>query len=180
MAEYRVTSDLLWQGAIFFAVIDVPFVTMLVRHIDSRLFRGMRSFLMITSGIVWCVIWIMMSAFFWDPVYHYVFPAWARWIIPPAYGLLFALVAFVFWWLSFRLPGWPVLNFCVLGGLWGTATHLWGITRGLIDKPPMLQGVSPTAVAVMPIFEFMFYWSLILTVSLFLYRWRNRPRTSMR
>lgn len=179
MAEHRVTSEILWQGALIFAMIDALFVTMLVRQIKPQMFKQLRSFLMITSGIVWFVIWMLMSAFFWDPVYHYVFPAWARWIIPPVYGLLFALVALVLWWLSFRLPSQPVLNFCILGGLWGTVTHLWGITRGLIDKPPMLQGVSPTAVAVMPIFEFIFYWSLILTVSSLLYRRWNRARQSM-
>jgi hypothetical protein len=179
MPEQRVTSEILWQGALIFALIDALFVTFLVRRIEPEMFLQLKSLLAITSGIFWFLMWILMSTFFWEPVYHYVFPAWARWLIPPLYGLLFALVALLFWWLSFRLPGLPVLNFCILGGLWGTVTHLWGITRGLIDKPPMLQGASPAAVLVMPIFEFMFYWSVILTVSSLLYRRRNRTRGSM-
>jgi hypothetical protein len=84
--------------------------------------------------------------------------------------MLFALVVFLFWWLSLRLPGWPTLNFCLLGGLWGMVTHLWGVSRGLIDYPPMLQGVSVLAVAVMPIFEFVFYWCIILRIALFIHR----------
>jgi hypothetical protein len=36
---------------------------------------------------------VMTSGLFWDSVYHYVFPAWARWFIPPVYGLLFGGVA---------------------------------------------------------------------------------------
>jgi len=177
--EHKVTSEILWQAAVVFAVIDALFVTILVRRITAQMFRELGSFLAITSGIFWFVVWILMSTFFWEPVYHHVFPEWARWIIPPAYGLLFSLVALLFWWLSLRLPGRPVLNFCILGGLWGMVTHLWGITRGLIDKPPMLQGISPASVAVMPIFEFIFYWSLILTASSLLYQSWHRTRRSL-
>lgn len=179
MSEPRVTSEVLWKAAFVFALADALFVTILVRRISPQLFRQIRSLVVLTSGIFWFIIWILMSTFYWEAVYHYVFPAWARWLVPPVYGLLFALVALLFWWLSQRLPGRPVLNFCILGGLWGTATHLWGISRGLIDKPPMLQGVSPVAVAVMPIFEFIFYWSVILTLSALLYRLRNPVRRSV-
>jgi len=179
MPEPRVTSEILWKAAFVFALADALFVTILVRRINPQMFRQIRSLVVLTSGIFWFIIWILMSTFYWEPVYHYVFPAWARWLVPPVYGLLFALVALLFWWLSLRLPGRPVLNFCILGGLWGTATHLWGISRGLIDKPPMLQGVSPVAVAVMPIFEFIFYWSVILTLSSLLYRLRNPVKRSI-
>ncbi len=52
-------------------------------------------------------------------------------------------------------------------------THLWGVSRGLIEDPPMLQGVSVLSVAVMPVFEFVFYWCITLTIALFFYRRRN-------
>ena len=44
-------------------------------------------------------------------------------------------------------------------------THIWAIYRGILAKPPMLQGVSPVAAAIMPIFEFIFYWCIILSVA---------------
>ena len=100
-------------------------------------------------------------------------------LIPPAYAPLFALVALLIWRLSLRgSPGPPVLNFCILGGLWGMVTHIWAITRGLLEKPPMLRAASPVAAAVMPFFEFMFYWCVILTVSSVLHRSRNRRKGS--
>jgi hypothetical protein len=117
-----------------------------------------------------------VSTFFWEPVYHYVFPAWARWLIPPAYGLFFALVALLFWWLSFHLPGQPVLNFCILGGSWGTLTHSWAVSRGILDKPRMLRGVSPMAAAVMPFFEFMFHWCVIVAVASAIRRWSGQSQ----
>jgi hypothetical protein len=90
---------------------------------------------------------------------------WARWIIPPAYGLLFSSVGLLFWWLAFRLPANKVMNFCILGGLWGMTTHIWAIYRGILEKPPMLQGASSIAAIIIAIFEFIFYWSVCLAIT---------------
>lgn len=168
--EQKVTTDILWRASMIFTVVDLLWVALLVRRLTRETFIRLRLLLVIVTGVFWFVVWLVMNIYFWDSVYHYVFPPWARWVIPPAYGLLFSLVALLFWWISLRLPGVPVLNFCILGGLWGTATHLWGVRQGLIDKPPMLQGVSILSVAVMPIFEFIFYWCVILSISFFLYQ----------
>jgi hypothetical protein len=174
--DHKVTTEVLWRAAIVFALIDVPFVILLMKHLTRETFVRFRPFLVVTSGVFWFVVWILMGIYFWDSVYHYVFPPWARWVIPPAYGILFSLIALLFWWIALRLPGVPVLTFCILGGLWGAATHLWGVSRGLIDSPPMLQGLSTTSVAIMPVFEFVFYWCVILSISLFLYRHSKHPR----
>ncbi len=174
LALQKVTTEILWKAAVFFALVDVFYVAALVRRIDGKTFRGLRCALIGTTGVFWFFLWLLMVAVYWEAVYHYVFPAWARWLIPPVYGLLFALVAHLFWWLSLHLAGWPTLTFCLLGGLWGMVTHLWGVSRGLIENPPMLQGVSVMSVAVMPVFEFIFYWCVSLTIALFLYRRRNR------
>ncbi len=173
LALQKVTSEILWQAAGAFAVVDVFFVAGLVRRINGQTFRELRSPLLWAVGFLWFFIWLLMVVFYWEAIYHYVFPAWARWLIPPLYGLLFVLVALFFWWLSLRLPGLPTLSFCLLGGLWGMVTHLWGVSRGLIEDPPMLQGVSVLSVAVMPVFEFVFYWCITLTIALFFYRRRN-------
>jgi hypothetical protein len=172
--ESRVTTEILWQAALIFGLVDILFVFILTTRMDRELFRQLRSVLMVTTGVLWCLIWALMSLFFWEPVYHYLFPAWARWLIPPIYGCLFGGVARLFWWLSFRIPGRPLLNFFLLGGMWGTVTHIWGISRGLLEKPPMLQGTSPIAATIMPFFEFVFYWCIILTMAMLLYRARVR------
>jgi hypothetical protein len=111
---------------------------------------------------------------FWESIYHYFFPEWIRWLIPPVYGLLFAAVGLVFWWLVFRFPGNAVANLCLLGGLWGVITHIWAVTRGLVDKPPMLKGVNPLAAVVIAGFEFMLYWCIMLSIaSLLRYTWEG-------
>ena len=176
--DLKVTTEILWRGALIFALIDVVYVGVLVWRIKPAELRKLKWVIVGTTGVYWCIIWLLIgSIFFWEPVYHYVFPEWARWVIPPVYGVVFAAVGWLFWWLAFRLPGNPMINLCLLGGLWGMITHIWAIFRGILDKPPMLQGASPIATAVMPIFEFIFYWCIIISAASLLQRawdWSRR------
>jgi hypothetical protein len=165
--QTRVTTRILWEGALIFGLIDILLVLALRLKVESGVFRNLKWRLVATTGLFWLLLLaFLMSGFFWEPVYHYVFPDWARWYIPPAYGLLFAALGLLFWWLALRLPGHPVITWCLLGGAWGMVTHIWAIYRGILDKPPMLQGASPVATAIMPIFEFIFYYGLILSLAL--------------
>ena len=169
----KVTTEVLWRAAVIFALMDTVFVIVMAKKIKPHIFRELKLSLVISSGIYWAAVWMLMVSFFWAPVYKYVFPGWARWLIPPVYGLFFAGISLLFWWMSIRLPGHPTVNFCILGGIWGMITHMWGIHRGLLEKPPMLQGVSPVAASVMPIFEFIFYWCIILVLASTLRRSRH-------
>lgn len=163
--DIKVTSEILWQAAGVFLLVDAGFGFLLVRRISSDAFRQLKWNLVITTAVFWLLMWSSMSLLFWDPVYRYVFPEWSRWIIPPVYGGLFGCIAIFFWWVALRLPGNVVMSFLLLGGAWGSITHAWAITRGLLEKPPMLQGISSLSAVVMPFFEFMFYWSVILCIA---------------
>jgi len=164
--DVKVTTEILWKAALIFAPIDAVFVSILAWRIDDTAFRSCKRTLIATTTIFWFAMWLVMtSGLFWESVYHYVFPAWARWFIPPLYGLLFGGVAWGFWHLALLIPGRGVVNYCLLGGLWGALTHLWAISRGILDKPPMLQGASPVAAVVFPIFEFILYWCITVSVA---------------
>jgi hypothetical protein len=174
---FKITTEILWQGALIFAGIDVVFIPILAWRIKPMIFRRAKWALVGVTAIYWCALWTWVLDNFWDPVYHYVFPTWARGFIPPIYGLLFAGVSLLFWWLALRSHGNPVLNFCLLGGLWGMITHLLAISRGILSKPPVLQGAAPVATVIIAIFEFMFYWCVILSMTVLVYHiWRKlRP-----
>ena len=174
-ADLKVTTEVLWRGTLIFAVVDTLYVAVLTRQIKAETFRQIKWPLVITTGIFWLLLLLtLMSWLFWEPVYHYVFPAWARWFIPPVYGLLFAATGYLFWWLASRLPGNPIVYWCLLGGLWGMITHSWAIYRGILDKVPMLQGASPIATVVLPIFEFAFYYCVILSLAAAYQHFRRR------
>ncbi len=171
--DIKVTTQVLWKGALIFALIDVVFVSILRRRVRFEVFHEFKWTLVIITGVFWCLLLgILMSWMFWEPVYHSVFPNWARWLIPPVYGLLFAALGLFFWWVAIRFQRDPVIIWCLLGGLWGLVTHTWAVYRGILDKPPMLQGASPIATVIMPIFEFIFYYCVILSLTALLRRIR--------
>jgi hypothetical protein len=171
--DFKVTSEMLWQGTLILALIDAGFVPLLAWRINPARFRQLKWALVATTAIFWSALWTWALANFWDSVHRYLFPDWARWLIPPVYGLLFAGVGLLFWWLTLRCSGNAVVGFCLLGGLWGMITHMWAVYLGIVAKPPMLQGVDPVAAVVVAVFEFMFYWCIILSVALLLQRGRQ-------
>lgn len=164
--DLKVTSEILWRGALLFAVIDLVFVSILIKIVKpSDLFK-MKWTLVIVMALFFTFLFGFITSFlFWDSVYSYVFPTRARWIIPPLYGLLFSMAGFFFWWIASRSSTSQVTIFCLLGGLWGVITHILAIYRGILDKPPMLTGTSPAAALTIAAFEFIFYWCICLTIS---------------
>jgi hypothetical protein len=163
--EIKVTTAVLLKGALFFVLFDSVLITILARIVKSEDLLRLKWKLVGFMGLFFFLLFgSIASIIFWDSVYSYVFPLWARWIMPPVYGLLFAAVGLFFWWLAFRLHGNPVITFCLLGGTWGIVTHLWAIYRGIMVKPPMLQGASPAAAVLIATFEFIFYWCVCLSI----------------
>jgi hypothetical protein len=169
--DAKVTTEILWKATLIFAPVDAVLVSLLAWRVDAATFRSFRRALVVTTAIFWFAMWLgMTSGLFWEAVYRYVFPAGARWLIPPLYGFLFGGVAWAFWHVALRIPGRPVVNYCVLGGLWGSLTHIWAIYRGILEKPPMLQGASPVAAVVFPFFEFVLYGCITVAVALLAHR----------
>jgi hypothetical protein len=164
--DLRVTTSILLKGALVFAMIDSVYVTILIKLVKPKDFVKMKWNLVFVMAIFFCVLFYsIMSLLFWDSVYSYVFPSWARWIIPPLYGLAFALFGLLFWWISLHKPNISVLLFCLFGGLWGIVTHVLAIQRGILEKPPMLIGSNPVAALTIAAFEFIFYWCVCLSIS---------------
>lgn len=176
-AEVKVTTEILLKGALFFALIDIAFVTILTRLIKPADFHKMKWRLVVVMAVFFCALFgVIASYVFWDSVYCYVFTAWARWIMPPVYGLLFASYGLFVWWLSFRSGANALINFCLFGGLWGIITHIWAIYRGILEKPPMLQGANPIAAVLIAAFEFIFYWCICLGITFFMQQIGKRLR----
>jgi hypothetical protein len=168
--DIQVTTEILWRGALMFALMDIPFVAVLAWRIKPSRFRQLRWELTTTAAIFYGAIWLALAVIiYWDSVYRYFFPDWMRWLIPFLLGLLNAVAVFVAWWSTSRLKRFPIIGFCFCGGLWGMLTHIWAVSRGIVDNPPMLQGANPVAAVVIAIFEFIFYWCIILSLALALW-----------
>lgn len=70
------------------------------------------------------------SVYYWDTVYHAIFPAWFRWPLPIVYGLLSPVLALAAWRVSILAPKWPAACFSLLDGLVSLVGHGIGMSRG--------------------------------------------------
>ena len=160
----RITTEMLLAGALIFAVVDAAFLPLLAWRVRREVFLESRWALAGATALFWFGVWSLVLAIFWDTIYRYVFPGWARPLIPPVYGLAFGGLSLFFCWLARRQSFHPVVIFCLLGGCWGVVTHILAVQLGIVTKPPMLQGASPVAAVVIAAFEFTFYWCIITSI----------------
>ena len=180
MDTAHVTSRLLWTAAAVTAIFDILLLAVVVRLVPLARFGRLKWGVTAAAGVFWFGVWLyVMWGPWWAQVYHFVFPEWARPVLPPAYALMFAAIARGFWSLARRSARRPALAFCVLGGLVSFPGHAWGIWgRGMLQKSPLFQDASPASALAFGFFEFIVYWSGILLVAALIDRLRNRDGVS--
>lgn len=163
--DLKVTTSLLFQCSAVVALLDGIFLFGLNKLIKPELFLKLKWVLILWTGLVWSGIWWMVLFYFWESVYHFVFPPWSRAWLPIGFALLMAGASLLFWNVAKSNTRRPIQIFCLLGGAWGICTHTWAIYRGIMTKPPMLQGASPWAALIFAFFEYIFYWCIIVSLA---------------
>ncbi len=159
------TSEVLWIATVIAVMIDVPLLILVARWVSSELFFKLKWYLVGAAFVVYAVLWgTLGSVYYWDAVYKVIFPAWFRWLLPFVYGLLFGALALAFWRASILMTKWQVVWFSLLGGLVSLVGHAIGISRGLL-RVPLLAEVSAVSALVFGVFEFIFYWCVIVSLS---------------
>jgi hypothetical protein len=156
------TSELLWRATLIAALVDIPLLIIVARSVSSALFGELKWYLAGSAFAVYATLWgAFGSIYFWESVYKAIFPLWFRWYLPAAYGLLFSALAVVFWRISVIAPRWQAVWFTVLGGAVSIVGHSIGISRGLL-RVPLLAQVSALSALAFGVFEFIFYWCVII------------------
>lgn len=163
--DIKITTELLYQGALVFALMDAVYIPLLVWRVSEDSFRRLKWALALSAALVWWGIWSWAIGNFWETVYRYVFPLWTQTWAPWIAFVGAGAIALVLWLLTVRLNRKLVLTFCLLGGVLGSLTHIWAVYRGIVTKPPMLQGASPLGAVVIAFFEYIFYWCTILLLA---------------
>ena len=169
----KITTEILLQGALLFAAIDLLLVPLLVWRVRPALFQHMQPELLGVTAVFWCGLWFWAISYYWESVYRYLFPLRSRWLLPFLMAALTTSAAAMAWRLARRSQRFPTAAYLLLGGLWGSLTHIWAVYVGVVDKPPMLQGASPIAAVIVAFFEFMLYWCVIVAVAALLRRARK-------
>ena len=164
--DFKITTELLYRGAFIFALMDAVYIPLLAWRVHEETFRRIKWMLVIAAAVVWFGIWSWAIGNFWETVYSYVFPAWARTWAPWIAFVAAGMVALGLWTLSLRSKANPIIIYCLLGGVLGSLTHIWAVYRGIVTSPPMLQGASPLGAVILAFFEYILYWCVILTLAL--------------
>ncbi|MGE5140745.1 MAG: hypothetical protein ACM3JD_14850 [Rudaea sp.] len=160
--DLKVTDEVLLRGALLFFVLDLLLVPLVTRLARPATFLKFKRALPAATLVYWWLLWTWVLSWGWDAVYQYLFPTWSRAWLPLLQGILFSALSFLSWWLAVRLSRNPAPLYCLLGGLWGMTSHVWAVSMGVVEKPPLLQGASPAAAVFIAIFEFIFYFSVVL------------------
>jgi len=163
--DFKITTELLYQGALVFALMDAVYIPLLIWRVSGETFRRLKWTLAIAAVLVWFGIWSWAIGNFWDTIYSYVFPSWARIWIPWIAFIAAGIIALIFWMVAIQTKRTAVPVYCLLSGSLGSLTHAWAVTRGIVSKPPMLQGASPLSAMTIAFFEYIFYWCVILTLA---------------
>ena len=131
-----------------FAQLDLGLLWLLGQRVTPARFRELRGTLLAVTAVFWFCPWLLLvAAVYWDRVYAYMFPVWARWLLPVGVAWLttgFAAIALA---LAIRLPGRPVVSFCLLGVVWGGLTHTWAVFRGALLLRRLRPGTAHAGVA---------------------------------
>jgi hypothetical protein len=180
-ADLKVLTDQFWIDSAIAAIVDAAFIVFLAWRIKPARFRELKWMLAGTAAVFWSIFGIVLVSAFWETYYQYFYPGWMRsggilLFVP----ILFGILALVFHWLSLRIPGNPILNFCLLAGLESLLEHLVGIYGLKILEIPMLREASPASILTFSFPEYIFYWCIVISIAALLqdgWRWISRGRT---
>jgi hypothetical protein len=170
----HVTTQQVWGCTAVVLVLDGLLAILAILTVSRDDLRRMHWILPLTAAFFFTLVWVSAMALAWDWFYSYIFPPWARYLLPAVFGIGYGLLALGMTWLCQRLPGIPALTWILLGGVEGLLSHLVAIySLGAASKPPIMQGTDPMVVLIFAIFEKAFYWGLILLFSRFLLRFQS-------
>jgi hypothetical protein len=161
----RVTTSLLWRATIVLSLVAAALLPLVVRMVPRERFATLKTHVVGATFLVWLVLWSVMVVAYWQSVYSYFFPAWLRWPLPLLMATGFAAASWPLWHLARRFQRWPALAFVLLGAMLGPLTHTWAVLRGIVTKPPLLQGASPVAAVSISAPEFAIYFTIILCLA---------------
>jgi hypothetical protein len=165
MDSGQLTSVLMWRVTLITALIDVPLLILAARWVSPDHFRKLKWYLVGAAVLVYAALWgTFGSVFFWDAAYKAIFPVWSRWLLPLGFGLLYGALALAFWRVSLLAARRQVVWFILQGGMMSLVGHSIGISRGLF-RVPMLVETSVVSAFAFGVFEFIFYWSAIVGIS---------------
>ncbi len=161
----------MWLSISVAVLLAAGMASILVWRVGSSRFRGIRWWIFaLACGLFWGVLALVLHLLYWDSYYSYFAPAYVNWLTPLA-ALFYICVGLLLRWSAGRLPGNPVINFCLLGAFESVPEHLLAVYRMHILDVPMFREVNAGLIFIFAFFEYAIYWGAVLWLAILLDRW---------
>lgn len=120
----------------------------------------------IASALIWSLLAAILLTWAWDFYYELFMPSWYRLVAPLGAILLYSCLGLAMRWAALKLPGNPVVTFCLLGGLASIPEHAVGIYRFDILQIPILQGSTAGWIFLFVFFEYVIFWGITMLLAI--------------
>jgi hypothetical protein len=114
----------------------------------------------VASSLFWGILGSVLEVVYWKTYYSYFAPSWAPLTIPLIF-ILYLFIGIVLRWLALKLPGNPVINFCILGGIESIPEHTLAIYKHGILKIPMFYEITAGEIYLFAFFEYVVFWGIV-------------------
>jgi hypothetical protein len=163
ISNIHLTSDVFWQSAALAALMDAGLLFLVLRLVRPARFFHMRLAVIVSAGVFWGILGVLVVRSFWAAYYQFFYPRWmGDWgifVFGPSIGMV---LAFLFYWIARRVRSHPIPAFFLAVGVEALLEHLMGIYSFRIMAIPMFSGVNPLSILAFSIPEYILYWSIIL------------------
>lgn len=159
-------NDYLMAEPLWFGGAGILLYLPLFRLLPTRIFRTSRRAVVMGASLFWLGFAGALVNLTWSYYYRFFYPEWMKWGAALVAAILYSIYAYVCHWAACRLPGPPMLWFCLFTGLLGANEHCiaWNLVR-LPEKVPMLAGMPLVPAMLFAFFEYQVYWAIALWLS---------------
>jgi hypothetical protein len=130
----------------------------------------------LAAALFWAPLALILILTAWGFFYSHFTPGYYAYVAPLAALVVYPLWSLGLRWAALRLPGHPVLSFCLLGGLQGVFEHVVAVERLHLLAVPFLAETTPAGIYLLAYFEYALYWGLVLALALAVERLYSRVR----
>jgi len=155
------TSNInLWLSALRFGAAGIAMYLPLFWLLPAKTFRISRRAIVMGASLFWFAFTAILVNWAWAWYYRYFYPDWMKWGTALIAFAIYTFFALACHWLACRLPGQPMLWFCLFTGLLAANEHYiaWTFAH-LPEKIPMLAGMPLLPTMIFAFFEYQVYWA---------------------
>ena len=166
------------RSTVLFGLTGLALLLPLGRQWPAPEFRQARRAVVMGASLFWPAFAFTLVQMTWRGYYEFFYPAWMKWGAAALALLIYPTYAFGAHWLAVRLPGYPLLWFCLMVGALAAGEHVlaW-IFVDLPNRVPYLRGAPLPAVMLFAFFEYQVYWGVVLWLGwtlTYIARWRHK------